>query len=135
MWQCPKCNRECKNTNQSHFCVKPETIDQYISAQVEETQPILYKICETIRNAAPEAVEKISCHMPTFWQKKNLVQLAAHKSHIGFYPGDEAVVAFAEHLTDYETNKGCIRFPLDQPIDDRLIADIVQWRVERINGK
>jgi len=129
MWQCPTCKRTFKNTNQSHYCVKPETIDQYIAAQAPEVQPILHEICETIRGAAPEAVEKISCHIPTFWQEKNLVQLAAHKNHIGFYPGDEAVISFAERLTDYKTNKGCIHLPLGQPIPYGLIRDIVQYRV------
>ena len=122
-------------TNQSHFCVKPETTDQYIDAQVLEVQSVLHKICETIRAAAPDSVEKISQHMPTFWQKKNLVQLAAHKNHIGFYPGDEAVLAFAERLEGYRTNKGCVHFLLDQPIDYGLISDIVRWRVSHVEGK
>ena len=134
MWICPKCKREFKNTNQSHFCVKPETIDQYIAAQTPQVQPILQEICETIRTAAPDSSEKISQHMPTFWQKKNLVQFAAHKNHIGFYPGDEAVLAFVERLTDYKTNKGCIHFPLDKPMDCELIADIIRWRVAHIEG-
>lgn len=32
MWKCPICEREFKNTEQSHFCsVKPKTIDEYIA--------------------------------------------------------------------------------------------------------
>jgi len=132
MWQCPKCERSFKNTNQSHYCIKPENIDQYISMQAPEAQPILHEICKTTRAAAPEAVEKISCHMPTFWQKKNIIQLAAHKNHIGFYPGEEAVAAFAEQLVDYKTNKGCIHFPLDKPVPYGLVTDIVEYCVGRV---
>lgn len=34
MWVCPKCGREFKKTNQSHYCGSaPETIDEYISRQ------------------------------------------------------------------------------------------------------
>ena len=135
MWTCPKCSREFKNTNQSHYCVKPETVDQYIAEQAEAVRPLFRTICEVIREAAPEAVEKISCHVPTFWQKKNLVQFAAHKNHIGFYPGDEAVLAFAERLAAYKTNKGCIHLPLDAPVDVELIADIVRWQVENVAGE
>jgi len=133
MWECPACKRTFKNTDQSHYCIKPETIDQYISTQAPDVQPILQSICAAIREAAPEAAEKISCHIPTFWQKKNLVQLAAHKRHIGFYPGDEAVIAFADHLTAYQTNKGCIQLPLDQPVPYDLIREIVQYRVAQIS--
>ncbi|MCL2588248.1 MAG: DUF1801 domain-containing protein [Oscillospiraceae bacterium] len=134
MWTCPKCKRAFKNTNQNHFCVKPENVDEYIAAQAPEVQPLLQQIRDTIRAAAPDCTEKISQHMPTFWQKKNLVQIAAHKSHIGFYPGDEAVLAFAERLADYKTNKGCIHLMLDQPMDYDLIADIVRWRVSHVVG-
>ena len=30
MWKCPKCGREFKNQDQGHYCIKPESIDQYI---------------------------------------------------------------------------------------------------------
>ena len=44
MWQCPKCERIFKNTNQDHYCGNIETIDQYISEQAQEVQPILTQI-------------------------------------------------------------------------------------------
>ena len=31
IWTCPKCGREFSRQNQDHYCVKPETIDAYIS--------------------------------------------------------------------------------------------------------
>ena len=88
MWQCPKCNRELKKENQSHYCIKTESIDGYISVQAAEVQSIIQKVCEVIREAIPECTEIISCHMPTFRKgssKSNLIQLAAHKNHLGFY--------------------------------------------------
>ena len=131
MWKCPKCGREFKNTEQDHFCVKPNCIDEYIEAQAEEVRPLLQSIRETILAAAPEATEKISWQMPTFWQCENLIHFAAFKKHIGIYPGGEAVGVFAERLTGYKTSKGAIQFPLGKPIDHELISDIVQWRLER----
>jgi uncharacterized protein YdhG (YjbR/CyaY superfamily) len=129
MWKCPKCGKELKKENQSHYCVKVNTIDEYIVAQTEEIQPLLHKIREIIRTAAPGAIEKISYQMPTFWQGENLVHFAAHKRHIGFYPGGEAVGVFAERLTEYKASKGSIQLPLDKPVDFDLIADITKWRV------
>jgi len=41
MWECEKCEREFKNTNQDHYCVKIDTIDQYIYEQTKNTQLIL----------------------------------------------------------------------------------------------
>lgn len=132
MWKCPKCNRDFKNTDQHHFCGNIETIDQYISEQAEEVQPILRKIRDTLRAAAPEAKEKISWRMPTFWQKENLIHFAAFTKHIGIYPGGEATTVFADRLTEYKTAKGTIQLPLNQPIPYDLIEEITRWRVKSV---
>lgn len=134
MWRCPKCGRTFQKTGQDHFCEKPDSIDAYIAAQPEAVQPLLKQIRETIHAAAPEAAEKLSWQMPTFWQGENLVHFAAFQKHIGLYPGGEATTVFAERLKDYKTSKGAIQLPLNQPIDYTLITDIVHWRVERAAG-
>ena len=34
MWECPKCGRKFKNTNQSHYCgTAPQSIEEYIAQQ------------------------------------------------------------------------------------------------------
>ncbi|QHI71725.1 iron chaperone [Aminipila terrae] len=131
MWKCPKCGQEFKSVEQNHFCVKKNSIDEYIAEQAEAVRPLLQGIRETIRAAAPEAVEKISWRMPTFWQDENLIHFAAFKKHIGIYPGGEATAEFAERLVGYKTSKGAIQLPLDKPIDHELITDIVRWRIKR----
>lgn len=131
MWQCPKCQRTFRAENQHHYCGKIETIDQYISEQAEEVQPVLQKIRETIRTAAPGAVEKISYQMPTFWQGENLIHFAAAQRHIGIYPGGGATAVFADRLTKYKTAKGTIQLSLNKPIPYDLIADITRWRVKQ----
>jgi uncharacterized protein YdhG (YjbR/CyaY superfamily) len=112
-----------------------QLIDQYIVAQEPAVQPFLREVAATIRAAAPDAVEKISWGMPTFWQGENLVHFAAHKHHMGLYPGGEAVGVFAERLAGRKTSKGAIQFPYDQPLDHELIADITRWRVETAKAK
>ncbi len=92
MWKCPKCGRTFKNTNQDHYCGEaPKTIEEYIERQPEQAQPLLRQVNNTIQSAIPDAVEKISWSMPTYWKKHNLIQFAAFKKHIGLYPGPEAV--------------------------------------------
>ena len=70
----------------------PKNIDEYIAAFSPEVQSILEKIRLTIRQAAPEAEEKISYKMPAFTLDGDLIYFAAFKKHIGIYPpvqGDE----------------------------------------------
>ena len=72
MWKCPKCKREFKNENQSHYCgEKPKTIEEYILLQDEEKQADLFLVREVLQQALPEAEERISWSMPTYWKKHN----------------------------------------------------------------
>ncbi len=135
MWECSKCGRSFKNTDQAHYCGIIETIDHYIFDQTEEVQPILRKIYEAIRAAAPEATEKISWRMPTFWQGENIIHFAAFKKHISIFPGGEATTVFADRLTEYNTTKGTIQLPLNKPVPYDLIKEIVRWRVALVEEK
>lgn len=81
-------------------------VDEYIAEQPEAVQPELRALRATIHAAAPNALEKISWSMPTFWQGENLIHFAAFKHHIGLYPGPEAIEAFADRLALYRTSRG-----------------------------
>lgn len=128
MWQCPKCKRTFKHTNQDHYCGDaPRTIEEYIERQPEYARPYLRQINEAIRSAIPEAKEKISWSMPTYRKNHNLIHFAAFKKHIGLYPGAEAVEAFADKLKDFKTSKGTIQLPYDKPLPLDLIVQISKW--------
>ena len=105
------------------------TIDEYLATFPAEIQKKLEEVRATIKAAAPEALEKISYQMPTFYLHGNLVHFAAYKKHIGFYPAPSGVVAFENELSQYETSKGAIQFPLDEPIPLDLIRKITIYRV------
>lgn len=127
LWKCPKCGKTFQKKGQSHFCgEKPETIDAYIQYQDPNKQEALQHIRQILRSALPEAEERISWSMPTYWKKHNILHFAASKEHIGLYPGPEAVSHFKEELQDYKTDKGTIRIPYGR-IDDALIAKIAKW--------
>jgi uncharacterized protein YdhG (YjbR/CyaY superfamily) len=105
------------------------SIDAYIASFPEETQALLEAMRATIRAAAPEAEEKISYQMPTFFLKGNLVHFAAFKQHIGFYPAPRGIEEFKEELSTYKGAKGSVQFPFDQPLPLDLVARIVRFRV------
>lgn len=106
-----------------------ETVDDYLAGKPQEVRPALQAIRCTIRDAAPDSVERIAWGMPTYWQGKNIIHFAAFKHHIGIYPGPEAIAAFADRLADYRTSKGAIQLPLDGEVDQELIADLVKWNM------
>lgn len=126
-WKCPKCGREFAKQNQDHYCIKPQNVDEYIAAQDEAVQPKLREIREVLRSELPDALEKISWSMPTYWKGRNLIHFAASKKHLGLYPGDEATAAFAEELKDFDVSKGTIRLPYDRELPEELIRKIARW--------
>ena len=106
------------------------TIDEYIGTFPEDVQRILEKMRQTIRDAAPEAVEAIRYQMPTFKLNGNLVHFAAFKSHIGFYPTPSGIEAFKKELSPYPGGKGSVQFPIDKPIPYDLVKKITIFRVK-----
>jgi uncharacterized protein YdhG (YjbR/CyaY superfamily) len=133
-WICPDCGRAFKKKNQSHYCgKKPETVDEYIAAQPKSVQPFLKQVRDAIREAIPDAQEKISWSMPTFWKGHNIIHFAGFKNHVGLYPGEEAVKEFSEHLKDYKFSKGSIQFPYSKPMPLELIGEIARWSYETGN--
>ena len=108
----------------------PKNIDEYIAGFPGDVQAILEKIRKTVRAAAPEAEEAIKYQIPTFTLNGNLVHFAAFKNHIGFYPASSGIERFKDELALYKGGKGTLKFPLDKPIPNDLIAKVVKFRVE-----
>ena len=119
-----------KGTHMDQKNQHPRNIDEYIAGFPSDVQKILQKIRTTIKKAAPEATEKISYQMPTFFLNGNLVHFAAFKNHIGFYPVPTGIEKFKKELSAYEGGKGSVQFPLDQSIPYELISRIVKFRVK-----
>ena len=129
-WKCPKCGREFSRKDQSHYCGKPLTIDEYIDAQDEAVRPKLREIRAVLQTALPDAQERMSWSMPTYWKGRNIIHFAASKKHLGLYPGGEATTQFAEELAGYDVSKGTIRLPYDKELPAELIARIAKWCFE-----
>ena len=129
-WICPRCGRSFKKRNQSHFCGKaPETIDEYILSQDENIREQLESVRKSIREKLPDAEERISWSMPTFWKGNNIIHFAASKKHIGLYPGPETVACFAERLDEYglRYSKGSIQIPYSDELPLKLVSEIAAW--------
>ena len=134
MWKCPKCGREFNREGQDHYCVKPQTIDEYIDAQDETVQPRLREVHEILRTAIPDAEERISWSMPTYWKGRNIIHFAASKKHLGLYPGGEATTVFAEELRGWDVCKGTIRLPWKNELPTELIQRIARWCYEEYSS-
>src|SRR5262245_31667938 len=109
---------------------RAESIADYIKGFPQEIRTLLEQIRSTIGKAAPDAAEKISYGIPTFYYNGNLVHFAAFKNHIGFFPTPSSIQAFQKELKGYQTSKGTVQFPLGNPLPLKLIDRIVKFRVK-----
>src|SRR5512139_2107585 len=111
--------------------VEPASIDEYISTFPPDMQRKLEQLRATIKAAAPEATEKISYQMPTFYLYGNLVHFAGFKDHTSFFPGEIARISqvFGDEISAYVTGKGTMQFPLGKPIPLDLVSRITRVRV------
>lgn len=105
-------------------------IEEYIAHAPKERQNVLTELYLLIKETAPEATEKLSYGMPTFYLEGNLVHFAPAKQHLGFYPTPSAIKRFNDELGAYKTSKGAIQFPYNQELPTDLIKKIVRFRMQ-----
>jgi len=110
-------------------------IETYITSMPIAYQPQLQAIRQTIQDVLPEAEEQLKYQMPTFHWHENVIHFALFKHHFGLYPSSSGVAAFQDQLSGYQTSKGAIQFPLDQPLPLDLIRQITEFRRQEIINK
>lgn len=107
------------------------TVDEYINSFYQQIQINLIKLRKIIKETAPEAQEKISWGVPTYFQDGFLVQFAAYKKHIGFYTSPQTIEAFKAELANYKTNnKNTVQFMFEQELPVELIKKMVLFKIE-----
>ncbi len=109
----------------------PADVDAYLALLPPHAREPAEQVRAAIRAAAPAAREVISYRMPAYKMNGILVWFAAHKSHIGFYPGATGIEAFKSELEPCKLAKGSVQFPFEQSMPLELIGKIVRFRVQQ----
>jgi uncharacterized protein YdhG (YjbR/CyaY superfamily) len=106
-------------------------IDAVLAALPDETRAALEQLRETIRAAAPDAVEAIAYGVPAFrYRGRPLVSFGAGKQQCAFYVQSPAVMeAHAADLEGLDTSKGTIRFTPTTPLPAELVTTLVRARL------
>jgi uncharacterized protein YdhG (YjbR/CyaY superfamily) len=107
----------------------PKSHDEYLAALSDDKRRALQKLRKDIKTAAPKLEECISYGVPSYrLNGKFLMSYAAAAKHCAFYPG-ATVQRLKKELKDYDTSKGTIRFPADEPLPSALVRKIVKARI------
>ena len=114
-----------------------DQIRAYFAAQPPQARAVLKQIRDAIKSVAPDAVESFSYRIPGVkLDGKALVWYAGFTHHTSLYPiGDRIRTKYAEELEGYETSKGTVRFPLDEPVPIPLVKRLVKARIEEVRTR
>ncbi len=113
-----------------------QAVDAYISAAPKTIQPMLRRLRQAIKSAAPKAEEKLSYRMPFYAYHGRLIYFAAHKNHVGMYPiiGREKGL-YAKELKPYLAEVATLQFPVGKPLPIALVKKVVRERAKQNEAK
>ncbi|MEA4813018.1 MAG: DUF1801 domain-containing protein [Anaerolineaceae bacterium] len=119
------------NTNADSLKPMPNEVQAFFGSVAPEQLERMQKIRAIILEEAPLATERLAYGMPSFYWGGPLVYYAPCKGYTGFYPTPEPILHFKGALKNFKQSKGSIHFPLNKPLPEELIRDIVRYQVER----
>jgi uncharacterized protein YdhG (YjbR/CyaY superfamily) len=104
-------------------------VDEYLARVPRDKRPILQKLRETIRAAAPKAEEVVSYRIPAFRLNGKLVWYAGFEDHCSLFVGyTERLRSLAPELRPFRAGKGTLQFTPERPIPAALVRRIVRER-------
>lgn len=110
---------------------KAKTVDEYIAMAPKEMRKALKDIRRAIREAAPEAEEKIGYHMPAYKYHGWLVFFATYKEHLSLFAvGESNLKKFSGKLKPFEISGQTIHFTPERPLPPSLVKQIVKARMK-----
>jgi uncharacterized protein YdhG (YjbR/CyaY superfamily) len=85
----------------------------------------------------PGARESFGYGIPSFTlDGKTLVWYAAWKTHLSLYPLTAKLKRqYADELRGYETGKGTLRLPMDEPLPTTLLRRLVKARAAELRAR
>ena len=101
------------------------TVEDYIASFPPDVRRTLEEVRSAIRAAVPGTEERISYGIPTFTlDGRYVVYFSGWKRHVSVYPIPDADGELARHIAPYQSGKGTLKFPLNEPMPLELIGAV-----------
>jgi uncharacterized protein YdhG (YjbR/CyaY superfamily) len=109
-------------------------VDAYMDSVPEPQRTTLFAVRATLETLLPEAEQTISYGSPTFKiGGKGVAGFAAFARHCSYLPMSGSVTAaLADELAGYETTKGAVKFPVDEPLPAPVVRALVDARLAEL---
>ena len=101
-----------------------KTVDEYIASFEGEDAAGLQALRKAIRDAVPEAEERISYQIPAFHHHGWIFYISAYTAHFNLScpPPSAAFETFRDELSGYKMTKSAVQLPKSKPLPLDLIA-------------
>ena len=105
-------------------------IDAYLGDLEEPKRSTLEALRASILRVRPDAEECLSYGVPGFRVDGVVIAgFAAAKNHLSYFPHSGSLLDQIDGLDAYDCAKGTLRFPIDEPLPDDLVTELVSVRI------
>jgi uncharacterized protein YdhG (YjbR/CyaY superfamily) len=103
-------------------------VDAYIAGAPTAVRSMLRELRAAIKEAVPDAIEKIAYGMPTYEYRGKLANFAGYARHVGPYGVVHEDKPVDKEAAPYLENRSTLRFPAGRPLPTALIKRVVAVR-------
>lgn len=111
-----------------------DEIDSYLANLDEPKRGTLEALRAAILEVVPDAEQGLAYGAPAFKVRGKIVAgFAAFAKHLSYLPHSGSVLGeLADEVAAYETSKGSLKFPIDQPLPKPLVEKLVAARLQEL---
>jgi uncharacterized protein YdhG (YjbR/CyaY superfamily) len=111
-----------------------QDIDDYLALVEEPKRSSLEALRRSILEAVPDAEQCLSYGLPAFKvQGRTVAGFAAFKNHLSYLPHSGSVLGeMGDDIAGYQSTKGSLHFPVDQPLPDVLVRRLVEAKMRQL---
>ncbi len=110
------------------------THEQYARSVPPGARPVLARLQALVEAQVPGAERCISYNIPAYRLGKVFLYFAAFKRHVSVYPPVRRDAKLLKALAPYRNEKGNLRFALDEPLPEALIARVAKALAAEVTG-
>lgn len=111
------------------------TVDDYLDGAPEPHQSTLRAMRRSLQALLPDAEEGLAYGVPAFKVRGTTVAGYAYfRDHCSYFPHSGTVLShMADELDGYSWSKGTLKFPIDDPPPEPLLARLVEVRLGELD--
>lgn len=109
-------------------------MEEYLDGLPPPQRVALERVRAVVTKVVPEAEEGVSYGVPAFiYEGRPLLGFRAATNHLSVFPfSPEAITSVKDRLEGFELSKGTIRFTPENPVPEKVLAEVVRARQQEI---